>query len=262
MNIHKPLVSFLIAVFNGQDKIVFTINSALNQKYKNIEIVVVDDCSTDKTLEILERLSKPHKKKIFIISNKQNLGLTKSLNVGIKACSGKYIARLDCGDYSYPNRIDMQLQIFLKNPKVKLVGSSANVINVDGYFSMIAMDNNNLSNCLMINPFAHSTAMFDKNSVIKLGCYNEKFDTSQDFELWMRFYKNYQIRTIREPLVDWIWCSYGISQRKKLRQILNSFRARIMHNQPTKYYQVAYHTIRQIILSYMPRYVYKKIKSL
>jgi glycosyltransferase involved in cell wall biosynthesis len=262
MNIHKPLVSFLIAVFNGQDKIVSTVSSAINQNYKNIQIVIVDDCSTDKTAEVLVCLSKVYKKKIFVISNKENLGLTKSLNVGIKACSGKYIARLDCGDYAYPNRIDKQLQIFLKNPKVKLVGSSANVINANGYFSMSAMDNNNLSNCLMFNPFAHSTAMFSKNSVIRLGCYNESFDTSQDFELWMRFYKNYQVRTIKEPLVDWIWCSDGISERKKIRQILNSFRARIIHNQPTKYYLVTYHTIRQILLSYLPRYVYKKIKGI
>ncbi len=257
-----PLVSFLICVRNGKRQISSTIYSAFNQTYPRIEVVVVNDGSTDGTLDVLHSQLSIFGKRLKIFSNVSNLGLTKSLNIGISNCSGEYIARLDCGDIAHQKRVATQVDILRSNKKIKLVGSSANVLNKEGYVLMPAMKLNEIENCLLVNPFAHSSAMFEKNAVLEIGGYDETFDTSQDFELWMRMYKKYAIHTIAEPLVDWVWADDGISSQKKWRQLANSIRARFRHNSFISYPAVVYQSAKQIIIMLIPNYVYKKIKML
>ena len=102
------LISIVIACYNNETTIERAINSALSQDWSNFEIIVVDDCSTDKCLEIINRLAS-NNNNIKVIIHPTNLGYPSALNSGITASSGDYIAFFDADDYSYPNRLSEQV---------------------------------------------------------------------------------------------------------------------------------------------------------
>ena len=95
---NKPKLSVIIAVYNTEKYIVKCLDSLLNQTYKNIELVVINDCSTDNSLKILKKYFKKYSN-IILIDNKQNKGLSYSRNVGLKNASGEYIGYIDSDDY-------------------------------------------------------------------------------------------------------------------------------------------------------------------
>ena len=100
--IESPLISVLLSVYNDDKNIKTSIDSILSQSYKNIELLVIDDCSTDKTYEVLKEI-KDIRLKIY--RNKENHGLTKSLNILIKKSKGQILARQDSDDISLPTRL-------------------------------------------------------------------------------------------------------------------------------------------------------------
>ena len=118
----KPLVSFIISAYNSEDFIEKCIRSIFNQTYKNIEIVVIDDCSTDSTNLILNNLSKASNVKMIIIRNKLNLGLTKSLNIAAINANGEWLARLDADDLSKKERIESQINFAKNNSQSSIIG--------------------------------------------------------------------------------------------------------------------------------------------
>ena len=100
----STLVSLVMSVYNAENSIDNSILSLLNQTYENIEILIMNDGSTDKTSDKLTEYEKKHSS-IRIFENTKNIGLTKSLNILIHAANGEYIARQDADDISYPSRI-------------------------------------------------------------------------------------------------------------------------------------------------------------
>ena len=109
----STLVSVVMSVFNGENTIDDSISSLINQSYKNIEILIMNDGSTDGTAEKLEKYEKNYSS-IKLFKNTENIGLTKSLNILINAAEGEYIARQDADDTSDPNRIATQIEVINK----------------------------------------------------------------------------------------------------------------------------------------------------
>ena len=110
----NPLVSVIITMYNTERYLSNSINSLLNQTYKNIEIILVDDKSTDKTKKVAEIFVKNYPDKVRLLCNDRNYGTYISTNRGIIESKGKYIARHDAGDFSLENRFLEQIK-FLKN---------------------------------------------------------------------------------------------------------------------------------------------------
>ena len=109
-NTHYPLISVLMSVFNGENIVHFAIESILNQTYSNLEFIIINDGSTDRTLSILNKY-KSLDSRIVILNKNTNVGLTKCLNEGIKLCNGSFIARQDSDDVSFPERFEVQLKL-------------------------------------------------------------------------------------------------------------------------------------------------------
>lgn len=121
-------MSVLIPTYNVQDFVEQAISSITNQTYKNIEIIIVDDCSSDKTFEKLKKLAKQDSR-IKLLRNDTNLKICKTLNRALKESKGKYIVRMDGDDISDKDRIEKQIEYLEKNQEVDLVGNS--VKNID-----------------------------------------------------------------------------------------------------------------------------------
>ena len=113
---NNPLVSVIIPCYNAEKYVEEAVRSIMTQTYKNIEILVTEDCSTDNTLKILKNLEKEDSR-IKVIQNKKNLKIVKSLNNMINIAQGKYIARMDADDISLPERIEKQVRFMEENPE-------------------------------------------------------------------------------------------------------------------------------------------------
>lgn len=118
----QPLVSVLMPCYNAEAYLESAMLSMLNQTYRNIEIVAINDCSTDKTKDILTRLSSQDER-IKVYNNEQNLKLIATLNKGVTLCNGEYIARMDSDDISFPKRLEKQVAFLEKNKDIDIVST-------------------------------------------------------------------------------------------------------------------------------------------
>lgn len=125
---HNKLISVLIPTYNVEKYIQSAIESVINQTYKNIEIIVVDDGSVDSTYSVLEKI-KALEPRLKLFRNNENLGIVKTLNFGLSVCEGEYIVRMDGDDLCDTTKFERQLDFLLKNKDVALIG--CDVICID-----------------------------------------------------------------------------------------------------------------------------------
>lgn len=195
--IESPLISVLLSVYNDDKNIKTSIDSILSQSYKNIELLVMDDCSTDKTYDILKDIKD---RRLRIFRNKDNKGLTKSLNILIKKSKGQILARQDSDDISLPTRLEVQFQ-------------NLHNLQLDGCTTRAYIKNSKrsiprLSHLLPLsfvikykNPFIHGTLMVKKSVVIDVGMYDENIVYAQDYKLFIELLKkNYKIKILKKKL--------------------------------------------------------------
>ncbi len=195
--IETPLISVLLSVYNDDVNIKKSIDSILSQSYKNIELLVIDDGSTDKTYEILNDI-KDSRLKIF--RNKDNLGLTKCLNILIKKSQGQILARQDSDDISLPTRLEVQYNTLQKS-KLDACTTRAFIKNTKKSiprFSYLLPVNFVIK---YKNPFIHGTLMVRKNAVLNVGMYDEHIKYAQDYKLFIELLKKkYKIKILKDNL--------------------------------------------------------------
>ncbi|TFB10608.1 glycosyltransferase family 2 protein [Candidatus Marinimicrobia bacterium MT.SAG.3] len=200
-----------MAVYNKEEYVAKSIESMLNQSFSNFEFIIVDDGSNDNSPDIIKKYAKQDSR-ISLIQNDANLGLPVSLNIGINAARGKYIARQDADDISKPDRLEEQLKIMENNRDIALLGAADELLDIDDIvFSKQTYDEGpnspNHQNIIKTLEnkggyiFAHGSAFYRKEVVKKIGGYEKTFIYSQDIELWWRFHKNnYKIAYLNKTL--------------------------------------------------------------
>lgn len=206
-----PKVTVLMSVHNGEKYLREAIESILNQTFKDFEFLIVNDGSTDSSKEIILSYDDP---RIVYVENETNIGLTKSLNKGLKLAKGEYIARMDADDWSYPKRLEVQNGFLDSNSEVVLAGSLSEIIEMDGSISFQHRSSNKEQlyyDLTFSNIFAHSSVMFRKKTVADIGGYDESFSKSQDFDLWYRLSRRWPIALIDKKLLRWRNSSENIS---------------------------------------------------
>ena len=186
-------------VYNEEKYLEEAIESILTQTFTDFELIIVNDGSTDSSLETIKRYND---RRIKLINNSKNLGITKSLNIALKEAKGKYIARQDADDVSLPNRLEEQLKYFEANLEVGVVGTNVYNIREDG--TVVGSSSLDLEptfqKLLKGNRIVHGSVMMRKQVLEEHNYYNEDFGCSQDYELWLRISKEYVIKNIKNPL--------------------------------------------------------------
>ena len=181
----NPLVSVVIPVHNGEKYIKESIDSCLEQTYKNIEIIVVDDKSEDRTLEIL----KGYGDKIKVIPIEKQNGLGNVINIGIRKAQGKYIARMDADDIMYPTRIEKQIEYLESNPNCVAIGGQIDIIdgnsNITGHREYAIEDKDIKKNTFLFMPFAHPAVTLRKSVVEEIGLYPENMWKVEDVKFFL-----------------------------------------------------------------------------
>ncbi|MBM3250937.1 MAG: glycosyltransferase family 2 protein [Candidatus Nealsonbacteria bacterium] len=217
---NSPLVSIVMSVYNGERFLKESIDSLLNQTYKNIEIILVNDGSTDRTREIASSFQD---ERIVFIDRNHNLGLTKSLNEGLQYVHGDYIARLDVGDVALPTRIKEQVNFLEGHPEIGIIGSGIELFYNNQTLKkyIYAPNHKTIKKQLLrfVNPLPHSTLMIRAEIIKKLNGYCEAFLRSQDYDLLLRGLNVTKLASLPKVLVRWrfdpLSLSYGSSQQLK-----------------------------------------------
>jgi len=180
-----PAVTVLMSVYNGEPYLREAVESVLGQVFSDFEFLIIDDASTDRTVEIVESYRDP---RIRLYHNERNLGLTVSLNKGIELARGRYIARMDGDDISLPERLSRQFEFMESHPSVGVCGTWAKTIDPAGNITgeLSALTGASLKNlCWRPSPFLHPTVMVRADLMKSYG-YNPEYRQAQDYELWLR----------------------------------------------------------------------------
>ena len=202
----NPLVTVLMAVYNGERFLRPTIESILAQSFEDFEFLIVDDGSTDGTIDVIRSYKDP---RIRLLINEENKGQTKSLNIGLWSASGKYIARTDAGDVSLPERLVKQVKYVHRNPEVSVLGTSAFRYNSYGKIidivHMPTSPQEMLQRAFFASPVIHVSVLMKREIVLDFGGYDDQFPIFADYELWSKLLKNgYRIRNIKQILVGYM----------------------------------------------------------
>lgn len=198
----KPLVSVIMTAYNEEKYIAEAIQSILNQTYKNLELIIVNDGSTDRTLDIIKKFSD---NRIKLINNKRNLGASESSNRGIEIAKGKYIARMDADDISLPSRIEKQIDFLEYNTDIHVIGTWIKVIFEDLIESNVLwkydFDSEKIRSSLIFNPgVAHPTLMFRREVLVNTK-YNTSYGSAIDYDLYSRLPREVKFSNIQETLL-------------------------------------------------------------
>ena len=225
----QPKISIVMAVYNEQPTFLKkAIDSILHQTYTDFEFIIIDDGSNDATKKILSLYIK-QSPKIKLLTNHKNIGLTKSLNLGIKKSTGQYIARMDSDDISMPERLKQQLNFLLKN-NYDFVTSDYSLIDHKERFlskKTIHISFNAKQQLLKGNIFIHST-FFGKKEVFE-ELYNINFKRAQDYEFLLRIVgKGYTIGNLPKICLKYRINDMGISFKNSREQEWSAIQARIL----------------------------------
>ncbi|EOD9337445.1 glycosyltransferase family 2 protein, partial [Campylobacter coli] len=238
---NKPLVTVIMPAFNRENYISFAIESILNQDYLNFEFIIIDDCSTDATYNIIQEYAK-RDQRIIVLRNKKNKGIVYSLNRCLERSRGKYIARMDDDDISLPERIEKQVNVMEKDISIVVAGTYFKPMdeNLEFFGNWVNVCKHEMIKLKMMFecPICHPTVMirasFLKENNLK---YSYKYQYAEDYKLWSDIIqKGGKIINIPEVLLFYRISNSSIS-RNRLTSKLQKHNSEI----------IAYH-YRQFIL--------------
>ncbi|MBS3092155.1 glycosyltransferase family 2 protein [Candidatus Pacearchaeota archaeon] len=236
----SPLVSVIIPVYNDKKYLDETIRSILNQTFKDLELILINDASTDKSLAIMKSYQKKDKR-IILINNKKNLMTSTSRNKALKIARGKYIVMQDHDDISLPKRIEVEYNFLEKNPDAFLVSCANSLIDENGKES-IRFKIINLFNILFYLTFNNlpknvSSPLFIKHSSIMFRntgelYYRPKLIYAEDYDLYLRLMSdNKKIFLIPPRLVKYRFSQDMNSIKHFKVQLLMAMKSRQFYRQ-------------------------------
>lgn len=204
MTTSQPLVSIVLAVFNGASTLGQSLESILNQTFQAWELIIIDDGSTDATVEILNELNLQDSRVRVI--RQANLGLTRALITGCKIAKGTFIARQDADDWSEPSRLAKQIQLLESDHRLGLASSWAHYDGPGGEPLEVVRRPADCAEATAKlldekwGPPAHGSVMFRTSLYNAVGGYRREFYYAQDSDLWLRMCEVSLIGYVQEPL--------------------------------------------------------------
>jgi len=257
-----PKISIIIPTYNQAESLQETIESVLNQTYKNIEIIIVDDGSTDNTLEIISSFDND---KIICIQQ-ENKGAGNARNRGIKKANGKYIAFLDSDDLWLKNKLRKQIDFMKQNPEIGLLGTGCyQMIDINKIIhkKIFPFENKILQKDLIkYNPFIQSSVMIRKDIFNSVDLYDEKFKESEDYDLWLRIAQKHKVANLQEALVVKKYNEKGLSKEKDNKQLYFNLEAKRNAINRGQYPKICYLYILKLwFFMKMPFFIRKFIRK-
>lgn len=214
----NPKVTVLMPVYNGETYLKQAIESILHQTFSDFEFLIINDGSTDASVEIVESIRDP---RILLVHNESNLTLVPTLNKGLELACGEYVARMDCDDISLPERLATQVAFMDHFPDVGVCGAWVKTIGaIEGNIMQWPSDDATIR-CGMLfkNMITHPSVIIRKELIDTFGFkYDPDFKHAEDYELWVRCAEHTRLANINEVLLHYRWHDRNISSRFIIEQ--------------------------------------------
>ena len=206
-----PNVSILIPVYNCEPTLERSLDSIANQTYKDFEVVIVNNMCTDGSMEIVDSFKDKMDIKV-VDCNIQ--GIVPSLNTGLRACSGEWIARQDGDDYWYPEKLQKQIEFLNNNPEIQILGTQIRLLDEHGNVEKLGTfgkevryqtEDAGIKMGLLYgqNQICHPSVIFSKDLRDLLGGYHQLYPLAEDLHLWLRAFPHFKFANLSEVLIDY-----------------------------------------------------------
>lgn len=222
-----PKISVILPVYNGALYIKDAVQSILDQTYGDFELIVLNDASTDNTLEVLQSFSDPRMK---IITNEQNLRVVKSLNKGLAMATGEFIARMDGDDIAHPRRFELQVAYLEANPTVDLCGTWVQVFGARDHIAKSSEHHELIkAHLFFLNSLYHPSVMFRRSSFLRHNlAYDESFVNAEDYGLWVKIVDMLKLANVPKILLQYREHDSNVSVLKASnRKVLDEIHYRV-----------------------------------
>jgi glycosyltransferase involved in cell wall biosynthesis len=221
---NMPLVSVIMSMYNTEKYVRETIESILNQTFKDFEFIIIDDASTDMSANIVQLYNDP---RIRFYQNENNIGIVANLNKLLDISQGMFIARQDSDDISCPERLQIQVDFLRNNTNIGICGTYARFIGTKkGVIRHCLCDKDIRAYMLFSCPFVHPSVMM-RASLFEDGLrYNEAFFPAEDYNFWFIISKKTKLANIPEILLNYRWHDMNISHVKQDIQMDKSNKVR------------------------------------
>lgn len=232
-----PKVSVLMPAYNSEKYIVEAIESILNQTFTDFEFIIIDDCSTDKTWEIIQKYSK-NDKRILAIKNEKNLGISGNRNKLKKLAKGDYIMWQDSDDISMPNRMEKQVEVLSNDSEIGIVGGYINQFNESEDFSIRKYsdkDSELRSKIFRYSPCAQPASMIRKTVLDEVGDYDLNYPPAEDLDMSFRIGQNYKFTNIQDIVLKYRENYTGATFTKLKKMELATISIRLRYANSSQY---------------------------
>lgn len=213
-----PTLSVVMSVYNAGHYLHQAVDSILNQTFQDFELIIIEDCSTDNSLKVLQGYAQKDNRIILIQKdkNKGAKGFIENLNMGLKQSKGKYLARMDADDISLPDRFEKQIAVLEDDPGLFIVGSSLEMIDEnDAHMKILPAlpDDDSIKRTMFKNIALYHPALMFRNENVH---YREKMVSCEDYDLYFRLMlDNKKMANIPEPLLKYRVLSSSMSRKDK-----------------------------------------------
>jgi glycosyltransferase involved in cell wall biosynthesis len=212
-------ITVIMPVYNCESYIEEAVNSILNQTYADFEFLIIDDASTDQTVSIIKKYGDP---RVQLIEKPLNTGYTNSLNYGLQLAKGKYIARMDGDDISFPERFAKQVSFLETNPETIVCGTSYKIVGNDKKISI--PENNEAIKLALLkgNCICHPSVMIRKEAIDKFSIiYDTSKEPAEDYDLWVRLLSFGKLHNLQDVLLEYRIYNEQVSQKRGQEQKKN-----------------------------------------
>jgi glycosyltransferase involved in cell wall biosynthesis len=204
--ISSPAISIVMPTYNAGPFVGPAVESILSQTFGDFEFLIVDDCSTDGSSEVLREYA-ARDARIRLLRNDVNVDFVRSRNRGISAARGTFIANMDSDDIALPDRLSAQYAFLQANPDVGVCGAAIVLIDAHGRevgIRRYCTDDEGLrARLFLFNPFAQPITMIRKDVLDAVGLYNPDYILADDLDLWFRIGRHYRLANLDRPLLKY-----------------------------------------------------------
>lgn len=207
-----PKIAVLMPVYNCELYIKEAVESILSQTYSDFEFLIIDDASTDETVSIIKSYTDT---RIQLIEKPSNTGLTNSLNLGLQLAKGKYIARMDGDDISFPERFEKQIAYLEANPEVVLCGTSYKIMGEEKRTLIPESHDVIKLGLLKSNCIAHPSVMIRRKTLEEFSIiYDTTKEPAEDYALWVQLLGVGKLHNLQEVLLKYRMHDSSVSRKR------------------------------------------------
>ncbi len=255
-----PKVSVIMGIYNVEDTLAEAIDSILNQTFRDFELILCDDGSSDKTYEIAYEYQNKYPDKIVLLKNEKNMGLNYTLNKCLTEAKGAFIARMDGDDICAPERFAEELFVLQNEPDIAIVSSDMSHFDESGTWGRISHPT--YPQCIDFlrgTPFCHAPCMVRKEAYDAVGGYSvdQKLLRVEDYHLWMKMYTaGYRGKNIHKTLYSMRDDRNAYCRRKFKYRINEAYVKHLAIKQLHLPKSGYIHVLRPILVGMLPRRIY------